>query len=135
MMNQQLLIITNIFDELSKIKNKWFGLPEGQIYLRSSLRSNLGGKTLDIANIEFNEQYRGQGIFTQYLKLFEEEASKRGYVAVMVEQIINERLYKFLKNKNYKDIYELLLLKMPELLQEQMRQEYQEQTPNVYKLL
>lgn len=129
-------IVTDILDNLehSYSKNSWFSLPEGQIYLRLASRYDLG-KTLDIVSVEMYEEYQGQGIFTQYLRLFEEEAYQRGYAAIVIEQVINKGLYKSLKRQGYRDMYEITLSKIPEELREQVLPVLQQQSTSVYKLL
>ena len=60
---------------------------------------------IDIASIEVSPDYRGQGMFTQFLDAFEEIAKEKGY-AVYVESILEKRLNKFLSNRGYRDYNE-----------------------------
>ncbi|HSW76995.1 MAG TPA: hypothetical protein VLG50_08105 [Candidatus Saccharimonadales bacterium] len=132
-------IVITILKTLENIKSNWFDVPEGQMYIRSTKRMDLFGKsnnkTLEISNISFYEHARGKGSFRHYLYLFEQESPQFNYNVILVEQIINERLYQFLKRNNYRDIYELTLLKYPEIMQVQMLEVFQNNTPNVYKFI
>lgn len=82
--------------------NTWIKERNIAIYIRKSVRL-IGEKTypcLDIGSVEVNEKHRGQGIFTSFLKRFEQEAKKlnRG---VFVENIFNKRLLQHLLSHGY----------------------------------
>jgi hypothetical protein len=138
-------VITNIFDtlETSKLKNMLFELPEGTIYVRFTTRktqhgtfiSNIGEKILEIINVNFNEDFRGQGAFMRYLKLFEEEGRARNYVAIVVERIPTERFYNFFKKQDYKDSYELSVgIHMESSIKNYIKKSHMKER-NVYKML
>ena len=94
--------ISAAIDKIGERGNTWVSVPEGQIYLRAGQRPGIG-KTLEVPNVEFNEEARGQGAFTRYLDHIEQEAGERGFDAVYAEQLFNTRLEKFLRGRGYQD--------------------------------
>ena len=57
---------------------------------------------IDIASIEVDPDFRGQGVFTEFIEAFEQVAHTEGY-AVYVESILEKRLNKFLNRRGYED--------------------------------
>jgi hypothetical protein len=105
--------VLKMFDGLEKgPRNQSFFLPEGEMYVRQGYDEGLGGRTFEIARIDFKEGLRGRGAFTNYLGLIEKEAGARseseGYQAVVVEQVHNKRLAEFLVRRGYKNTVELI---------------------------
>lgn len=86
-------------------RNQWFENADGEFYLRRSQRLTHDLHTivitLDLANVSIRK--RGQGIWTEYLKLFEEEAPKFGFQAVFLENVdsSNAGLQAFYERKGY----------------------------------
>lgn len=83
-------------------RNAWVQVPEsgesGQgAYLRNE-RGPDGSRILTIANLRFED--KGTGAFTAYLNHLEQEAAKRGYSGVKVENLENHRLAHSLIHKH-----------------------------------
>ena len=82
--------------------NMWIREHSINVYLRKSVRL-IGTETysmLDIGSVEVDDNGRGKGIFTAFLKRFEQESKKlkRG---VYIESILNPRFQKYLLKKGY----------------------------------
>jgi len=75
------------------------------VYMRITRRILIGPglrPTIDIANINLQENRRGQGVFTAWLERIEARAGELGR-AVFVENLHNKKLYAFLKRRGYQD--------------------------------
>ena len=86
----------------SNLRNAWISERNIKVYVRKSIR--LFGKEmhqcLDLASVEVDEDKRRQGVFTTFLKRFEEEAKKLGR-AVFVESIMEHRFKDYLLKNGY----------------------------------
>ena len=93
----------NEFSKDLNIRNKWIYERKINVYIRRSSRiiGTLYLPCLDLATVEVDENYRGQGIFTKFLIRFEKLAKNENRV-VFVENIMNERLKTFLLSNGYK---------------------------------
>jgi hypothetical protein len=90
-------------------RNAWIEEPHMKVYVRKSNRF-LSAKTihnstpvtpcLDIASVEVDEDKRGGGVLTLFIKRFEREA-KRLNRGVFVESILEPRLIPFLTKNGY----------------------------------
>jgi GNAT superfamily N-acetyltransferase len=83
-------------------QSRWVDVPEGRIYLRRARHPGIG-ETIDIPNIAFDEEARGKGAFTRYLREIEIEAQRAGLDGVYVENIFNPRLARFLRGRGYEE--------------------------------
>jgi GNAT superfamily N-acetyltransferase len=85
------------------IRNQWITERDISVYVRRSVRvldATMPKLCLDIGSVEVEEKHRGMGIFTGFLKRFE-EAAKQLNRAVYVESIMEPRLVKFLLRNGY----------------------------------
>lgn len=85
-------------------KRDWLTRPWGRVYVRSAHRiynSQIVLPTLDIANIDVKEGWRGKGCFTRWLERAEEVCWKSGRV-VFVETVQEERFRNFFLKRGYK---------------------------------
>ena len=86
------------------VRNIWIQEPHLDAYVRKSFRlldaSTTATPCLDIGSIEVDEDKQGRGIFTAFLKRFE-QAAKKANRAVYVESILNDRLLTFLLSRGY----------------------------------
>jgi len=86
-------------------RNAWIKEKHMKVYVRKSYR-HLDVKTLtttpclDIATVEVDEDKRGSGILTLFIKRFEREAKKLAR-CVYVESILEPRLIPFLIKNGY----------------------------------
>lgn len=84
--------------------NGWANFPKYRmsLYYRVTSRVIEGKRldTLDLATVEVDEEFRGQGLFSQFLSDVEEIA-KEYQRTIFVESILNPRLYGFLTRKGY----------------------------------
>ena len=87
----------------SKLRNAWIEERNIKVYVRKSIR--LFGKEmyqcLDLATAEVDEDKKGRGIFTKFLKQFDQEAKKLNR-AVFLESILEPRLLEFFLKNGYK---------------------------------
>lgn len=90
------------FIQRDKVRNAWIYERDIAIYVRRSVRfiNNEATPCLDLASVEVVEKHRGIGIFTGFLKRFE-DAAKQLNRAVFVESILNARLVSFLARRGY----------------------------------
>lgn len=89
----------------SPYRNKWLYSPDQffKIYVRKGNRiyKNSVLKTLDIASVELDENFRGLGCFTKYLQFVEAEIK----LSVYVENVLNQRLREFfLKREGWEEL-------------------------------
>jgi GNAT superfamily N-acetyltransferase len=91
------------FSKDLNIRNKWVYERKINVYIRRSSRiiGTLRLPCLDLATVEVDENYRGQGIFTKFLIRFEKLAKNENRV-IYVENVMNERLKMFLLTNGYK---------------------------------
>lgn len=94
--------------------NGWAYFPKYRLnlYYRITHRA-IEGKMLasiDLATIEVDDGFRGQGLFTQFLVEVEKLAVEYNRV-VFVESILNPKLLDFLKNQNYRVVSEMCAVK------------------------
>lgn len=92
----------NEFLSTKNLNNSWIRENHIDVYVRRSNRL-IGSETfpmLDIGSVQVDENFRGLGIFTDFLERYEKEAKKlnRG---VYVESILNPRLTKRLLTYGY----------------------------------
>ena len=86
----------------SKDRNAWIDEKHMKVYVRRSMRL-IGTDTvpcLDLATVEVDEDKRGGGVLTLFIKRFEREAKTRRR-GVYVESILEPRLIPFLTKKGY----------------------------------
>lgn len=86
------------------LKNAWLAEKHIQVYVRRSVRMIEGEMVpcLDISSVEVDEDMRGIGIFTGFLKRFEEAAKEMGR-PVYIESILVPRFANFLRRRGYVD--------------------------------
>jgi hypothetical protein len=87
---------------VSKDRNAWIDEKYMKVYVRRSMRL-IGPDTvpcLDLATVEVDEDKRGGGVLTLFIKRFEREAKKLNR-AVYVESILEPRLIPFLIKNGY----------------------------------
>lgn len=92
----------NTFINSPNIRNAWIQEKDIQVYVRRSIRA-LESKMVpcfDIGSVEVNEESRGKGIFTAFLRRFEKYA-KQANKAVFIESILNKDLEEFLIKNGY----------------------------------
>jgi hypothetical protein len=92
--------VAQTVSELTPRQSRWVEVPEGRIYLRRAKHPGIG-ETIDIPNIAFDEEARGKGAFSRYLR--EVEAQRAGLDGVYVENIFNPRLARFLRGRGYEE--------------------------------
>ena len=83
--------------------NAWIKEKNIEVYVRKSVRV-LGQNVypcLEIGNVNVNENHKGKGVFTAFLKRFEKEAEKL-HRYVYVENLLEPRLINFLLKNGYK---------------------------------
>ncbi len=84
-------------------RSRWFEVGPLEIYLRSGTRwyNGHGVNVIDVGNVKIaDERKRGKGLFTKILGELETIAHESGR-AVFVENLLNERLEKFLQRRGY----------------------------------
>lgn len=61
--------------------NVWIDYEEMSVYVRKGIHfwNDRTHQTFDIANVSVNPTQRGQGIFTDWLSIVENEAKKKGF--------------------------------------------------------
>jgi hypothetical protein len=80
-------------------RSEWIQTPEGGLGMYMRLRREGDRRLVDIANLDFEK--KSSGAFGHYLQHIENEAQRRGLHGVRVENIMNERLPKFLEGRGY----------------------------------
>ena len=88
----------------SDLRNTHIDEPNLRVYVRKSNRvlDSTVVACLDIGNVTVKEKRRGQGVFSAFLGRFE-EAARTSNRAVLVESIMEPRLYAFLLRRGYRD--------------------------------
>lgn len=83
-------------------RNAWIDERHMKVYVRKSTRiiGTAAGFFLDLASVEVDEDKRGGGVLTLFIKRFEREA-KRLNRGVFVESILEPRLIPFLTKNGY----------------------------------
>lgn len=89
--------------------NEWLWFPDYHVlaYVRKTSRFIYGvgmRNTLDLANIEVEEQERGLGNFRKFMLEFESVASKHG-LTVYVESVLNPILSACLLRRGYTELH------------------------------
>jgi GNAT superfamily N-acetyltransferase len=91
------------------IPNTWISYPEFHVYVRKGTRKIPGflgyQQTFDVANITVEEAHRGKGLFTWWLGILETEAKHvYDYDGIYVENVLNDRLREFLRQRGYTSV-------------------------------
>lgn len=113
---------SDIFNQIdiflkSDIRNIWVQNDSMKIYIRKSKRyvNNEIFDFFDIASVEVNEEYQGNGFFTYFIKTFLNKYTDKN---VYVESIINPAIEHILKKFNFKYLtnteYNVNMYKMSE---------------------
>lgn len=84
----------------------WIYTSYGKFYLRISRRLLTHDQRglmwcIDIASVDIDEQYQRQGLFKTALIAIENHAVKAGYDAVMIENVLNDDLKRYLQKRGY----------------------------------
>lgn len=87
-------------------RSRWIVGQEGKIFLRASKRLldyELGTpeKAIDLATIDLDEEYHGQGLWSQILEVLEQHAVRHNR-ALFVENVLNDRIEGSLLRRNYR---------------------------------
>lgn len=87
------------FLEADRLRNAWLREPRLSVYVRRGIHmiEHEGYRTLDIASIEVDDGFRGQGIFTDFLGRAEAVG-----VPVFIENVMDLRFQEFFRNRGYK---------------------------------
>jgi GNAT superfamily N-acetyltransferase len=75
-------------------RNAWLYADHIHVYVRKARRlapDKSMVATLDVANVEVEDGYRGEGIFTAFLRVASRTAHSHGMV-IFVENVLNEQL-------------------------------------------
>lgn len=86
----------------------WIYTAYGKFYMRISKRLLSLDRTdnklmwcIEIASVDIDEQYQRQGLFKTALIAIENHTLKAGYDAVLVENVLNDDLVRFLQRRGY----------------------------------
>lgn len=88
------------------IARRWIHMPYGKVYLRIALRylearPDQWTLVLELASIEIEEKYQRQGLFGRILTVLEGQAKRRNFEAVIVENVLTDKLRDYLIRQNY----------------------------------
>ena len=90
---------------LGRTPNSWITMGDLRVYMRKGVHTlpplRAVRNTFDIASVEVTSDKRGNGIFTEFLKVAEDLARENGFDAVYVENLLNPRLASFLARRGY----------------------------------
>ena len=78
----------------------WLSFKRLNVYCRALTRAN-AKKVFVVANIEVDESYRKQGVFTKWLADVEQLVKAQGFSEVVIENVLNDVLEPFLLSKGY----------------------------------
>lgn len=81
------------------VRNVWTDVPPLRLYIRRSrrlLNDTFYDNVFDIAVIEVEPEFRGQGYFCSFLEILEQKMKN-----IFVESILEPRLFSFLQKRGY----------------------------------
>lgn len=81
----------------------WIYYPHIQIYIRLNVKyfEGIVHNTIEIANVEVDEQHRGQGVFTEYYNKIVQIAKEHNR-AICVENVLTPRFRQFFIDRGFK---------------------------------
>lgn len=82
-------------------RNTWIQFPLMKVYVRKALHvvnREIFKHTLDIATIEVDEGFQGEGVFTRFLKAAEQVA-ERTYLTIYIENILPDQFADFFRRR------------------------------------